>query len=186
MSRGKQLQEMEVGTKQSKTVVNANAKAGDPMPKAGSNASNTVTPGNGGTWEDLGGPTPDNYKVDDDSAKLKTPGASLQQVKNVVNKGAKSGVKSGDVQPGTSLKKEEVEEDQEVVAEEEVSTEEVVAESEVTEEEVVEEAPSKLRQKMKEAIDSPETEEVVAESEATEGEVVESVDDDVAALLEGE
>ena len=191
MSRGKQLQEMEVGTKQSKTVVNANAKAGDPMPKAGSNASNTVTPGNGGTWEDLGGPTPDNYKVDDDSAKLKTPGASLQQVKNVVNKGAKSGVKAGDVQPGTSLKKEEVEEDQEVVAEEEVSTEEVVAESEVTEEEVVEEVdetPSKLRQKMKEAIDSPETEEVVAESETTEEEVVEevSVDDDVAALLEGE
>ena len=188
MSRGKQLQEMEVGTKQSKTVVNANAKAGDPMPKAGSNASNTVTPGNGGTWEDLGGPTPDNYKVDDDSAKLKTPGASLSQVKDVVNKGAKSGVKAGDVQPGTSLKKEEVEEDQEVVAEEEVSTEEVVAESEVTEEEVVEEAPSKLRQKMKEAIDSPENEEVVAESEATDEEVVEevSVNDDVAALLEGE
>ncbi len=192
MSRGNQLQEMEVGTKQSKTAVNANAKAGDPMPKAGSNASGTVTPGNGGTWEDLGGPTPDNYKVDDDSAKLKTPGASLQQVKNVVNKGAKSAVKSGDVQPGTSLKKEEVEEDQEVVAEEEVSTEEVVAESEVTEEEVVEEevdeAPSKLRQKMKEAIESAETEEVVAESEATEEEVVEEVgvDDDVNALLEGE
>ena len=179
MSRGNQLQEMEVGTKQSKTAVNANAKAGDPMPKAGSNASGTVTPGNGGTWEDLGGPTPDNYKVDDDSAKLKTPGASLQQVKNVVNKGAKSAVKSGDVQPGTSLKKEEVEEDQEVVAEEEVSTEEVVAESEVTEEEVVEEevdeAPSKLRQKMKEAIESAETEEVVAESEATEEEVVEEL-----------
>ena len=192
MSRGNQLQEMEVGTKQSKTAVNDNAKAGDPMPKAGSNASGTVTPGNGGTWEDRGGPTPDNYKVDDDSAKLKTPGASLQQVKNVVNKGAKSAVKAGDVQPGTSLKKEEVEEDQEVVAEEEVSTEEVVAESEVTEEEVVEEevdeAPSKLRQKMKEAIESAETEEVVAESEATEEEVVEevSVDDDVNALLEGE
>ena len=29
MSRGKQLQEMEVGTKQSKTAVNANAKAAD-------------------------------------------------------------------------------------------------------------------------------------------------------------
>ena len=31
MSRGKQLQEMEVGTQQSKTAVNANAKAGMPM-----------------------------------------------------------------------------------------------------------------------------------------------------------
>ena len=32
MSRGKQLQEMEVGTKQSKTAVNANAKTADAMP----------------------------------------------------------------------------------------------------------------------------------------------------------
>ena len=32
MSRGKQLQEMEVGTTQSRTAVNANAKAGDAMP----------------------------------------------------------------------------------------------------------------------------------------------------------
>ena len=31
MSRG-DLQEMEVGTKQSKTAVNSGAKAGDPMP----------------------------------------------------------------------------------------------------------------------------------------------------------
>ena len=42
-----------------------------------------------GSVEDLGGPTPMNYKPDDDSAKLKTPGASLKQVKDVVNKGAK-------------------------------------------------------------------------------------------------
>ena len=33
MSRGKKLQEMEVKTQQSKTAVNAGAKAGDPMPK---------------------------------------------------------------------------------------------------------------------------------------------------------
>ena len=32
MSSGTELQEMEVGTKQSKTAVNANAKPGDPMP----------------------------------------------------------------------------------------------------------------------------------------------------------
>jgi hypothetical protein len=61
------LQEMEVGTKQSKTAVNAGAKAADPMPSLSG-----VTPGQTGSWEDLGGPTPDNYKVDDDSAKLKT------------------------------------------------------------------------------------------------------------------
>jgi hypothetical protein len=32
---------------------------------------------------------PENYKTDDDSAKLKTPGATLKQVKDVVNAKAK-------------------------------------------------------------------------------------------------
>ena len=187
MSRGTKLQEMEVDVKESNAVT-AGAKPGDKsLPKAGSNAAGVSTPGNSGSWEDLGGPTPENYKSTDDSSKLKTPGASLSQVKNVVNKGAKSAVKSGDVQPGTSLKKEEVEsEDQEIVAEEEVSTEEVVAESEVAEEEVVqeEESPSELRKKIKETIDSSDETEVVAEEEAKEEEL--NVEEDVEALLQGE
>ena len=181
MSRGKKLQEMEVDVKESNAVT-AGANSGDKgMPKAASNASGVSTPGNSGTWEDLGGPSPENYKTDDESAKLKTPGATLKQVKDVVNKGAKP----GDQTAGT-LKKEESEAEGNVVAEEEVSTEEVVAESEVTEEEVVEEeveeTPSQLRKKVKEAIDAPEGE-VVAESETTE-EV--SVEEDVEALLQGE
>ena len=85
MSRG-DLQEMEVGTKQSRTAVNANSKAADSMPKLSGN----LPPGQTGSWEDLGGPTPENYKPDDDSAKLKTPGATLKQVRDVVNKGAKA------------------------------------------------------------------------------------------------
>ena len=36
--------------------------------------------------EDLGGPTPENYSPTNDSAKLKTPGGTLKQVKDVVNK----------------------------------------------------------------------------------------------------
>jgi nucleoid DNA-binding protein len=84
MSRG-DLQEMEVGTKQSKTAVNAGAKAADAMPKLSGN----IPDGQTASWEDLGGPTPENYKSDDDSAKLKTPGATLKQVRDVVNKGAK-------------------------------------------------------------------------------------------------
>ena len=54
MSRG-DLQEMEVGTKQSKGPVTANAKPGDPMPKL-------TTGGTPASYEDLGGPSPDNYK----------------------------------------------------------------------------------------------------------------------------
>ena len=82
MSRGKKLQEMEVKTQQSKSAVNANAKPGDPMPKLS-------TGGTPPTYEDLGGPTPENYKPDDDSAKVKEPGGTLKQVKDVVTKGGR-------------------------------------------------------------------------------------------------
>jgi len=81
--------------------------------------------------EDLGGPTPENYRPDDDSAKLSDPASTLKQVKDVVNAKA------------APAEEVEYEEDQEVVSEEEVAaseeTEEIVAESEETEEELVEE-----------------------------------------------
>jgi len=134
MSRGKKLQEMEVKTQQSKSAVNANAKPGDPMPKL-------TTGGTPPTYEDLGGPTPENYKPDDDSAKIKEPGGTLKQVKDVVTKGAKAAdpMKAG----GKGYKEEEeveLEDQQEVVAEDETSaeTDEVVAEEDdtITEEEV--------------------------------------------------
>jgi len=78
--------------------------------------------------EDLGGPTPDNYRPDDDSAKLKDPGATLKQVRDVVNSKA------------VAAEEVEADEEQEIVAEEEVTEEEVVTEEEATEEEVVAEA----------------------------------------------
>ena len=113
MSRGKKLQEMEVKTPQSKTAVNAGAKPADPMD------TSVAAP-----YEDLGGPTPENYKTDDDSAKLKTPGGTLKQVKDVVNKGAKS----ADSMKG--MKEEEEVSTEETIEEEEISTEEVVSEEE--------------------------------------------------------
>ena len=120
MSRGKQLQEMEVKTPQSKTAVNAGAKPAEAMPKL-------TTGGTPPTYEDLGGPTPENYRVDDDSAKLKTPGGTLKQVKDVVNKGAKA------ADPMKGMKEEEVDLSSEnTIEEEEISTEEVVAEEEET------------------------------------------------------
>ena len=126
MSSGNNLQEMEVGTKQSKTAVNAGAKAADPMPTLQGDGSQL------GAVEDLGGPTPENYRSDDDSAKLKTPGGTLKQVKDVVNKGAKP----ADAMKG--VKEEEDLSDEEVVAEEETTEEEVVSEEEIAEEEEVE------------------------------------------------
>ena len=142
-------------------VVTKGAKPADPMPKL-----SLSTPGQG-TVEDLGGPTPQNSKPDDDSNKLKTPGTTLKQVKDIVTKGAKP----ADPMPAGMKEEEEVE--GEVVAETEVSEDEVVSEEETAE------------------VD--ETQEVVAEEEATEEEVEEVVEEeqidieaDVNALFEGE
>ena len=147
----KQLQEMDVaaGTKQSKTAVNANAKPAMPM-------DTSVA----GSVEDLGGPTPMNYKADDDSAKLKTPGGTLKQVKDIVTKGAKP------AEGAKGMKEEETEVEGEVVAEDEQTTEDVVSEEETT------------------------TDEVVTEEETTEDEVVAEdkidVEEDLNALIAGE
>jgi len=127
MSRG-DLQEMEVGTKQSKGPVNANAKAGDPM-------KGLDSPGKGlsASWEDLGGPSPENYSPTNDSAKLKEP--RIKTVKDVVNKGAGKADAMKGISAGEALKsgdEVELEDNQEVVAEEpateEVTTEETVEE----------------------------------------------------------
>jgi len=166
MSSDNNLQEMEAGTTQSKTAVNAGAKAGDPMQKLAPGA----VAGQTGSYEDLGGPTPDNYKSDDESAKLKTPGATLKQVRDVVNKGAKSADAMKGMKEEEELDSEEViEEDEEVTAE----AEEIVSEEEETEEEVVSE-------------EEESEEEVVAEAEEIEEEEEFDVSEDVSALLEGE
>ena len=90
--------------------------------------------------EDLGGPTPENYRPDDDSAKLKDPAATLAQVRDVVNaKAAKAEAVSDEIEDGQEVVAEDEVATDEVVAEEESSTEEIVAEEETTEEEVIEE-----------------------------------------------
>ena len=108
------LQEME----QSKTAVNANAKPAEGMGKLSNAGEGLQT-----SYEDLGGPTPENYKPDDDSAKLKEP--KIKTVKDVVNKGAKA------ADPMPAGMKEESEVEEEVLEEEEIVSES----EEVTEEE---------------------------------------------------
>ena len=111
MSRG-DLQEME----QSKTAVNANAKAGDPMQHLAPGAVAGQA-----SVEDLGGPTPENYKPDDDSAKLKEP--KVKTVKDVVTKGAKAADPMKGMKEEEEVSSDEVLEEEEVVAEAEESTE---------------------------------------------------------------
>ena len=121
MSVGKNLQEME-------NVVTKGAKPAESMDKVDS-----VTPGQSGSWEDLGGPTPENYRSDDSSAKLKEP--SVKTVSDVVNRKAKS----ADAMPSLShstpgqpgVKKEETEVEDEMVEEE--LEDELVEEEETTE-----------------------------------------------------
>ena len=158
MSVGNNLQEME-------NVVTKGAAKADPMPKL-------TTGGTPASYEDLGGPTPQNSKPDDDSNKLKTPGTSLKQVKDVVNKGAKS----ADPMPAGMKEEEEVEGD--LVAETEVSEDEVVSE---------EDAVAEHHTKDEEGnVIEHEEEEVVAESESEQEEEIIDVEQDIQALLEGE
>ena len=115
MSRGTNLQKMEEEVKQSKTAVNANAKPAQPMEK-------------GAPYEDLGGPTPENYSPTNDSAKLKEPGGSLKQVSDAItNRKGKMKAEESEV---------EITDEQEVVVEDELTTDEVVAEEETVEETV--------------------------------------------------
>ena len=127
-------------------VVTKGAAKADPMPSSGIPV------------EDLGGPTPENYKPDDDSAKLKDPSLTLAQVKDVVN--------------AKAMKAEEAETEEEVIEEEEATTDEVVAEEETASEE-----------ESTEVVAEEETseEETVAEEEEKY-----DVEADVAALLQGE
>ena len=125
-------------------VVTKGAAKADPMPSSGIPV------------EDLGGPTPENYKPDDDSAKLKDPASTLAQVKDVVN--------------AKAMKAEEAETEEEVIEEEEATTDEVVAEEEAVSEEESEEVVA----------EAEETEEEIVEEEQID------IEADVQALLEGE
>jgi hypothetical protein len=162
MSRGNNLQEMETGTSQSRTAVNANAKAGESMQKLDAGA----VAGQTGSWEDLGGPTPENYRSDDDSAKLKTPGATLKQVKDVINKGAKP------AEAMKGMKEEEELEDEDLLSEEE--------EKEDDEEDDTEDKKSKKSKKSKDEEDDEDEEEDAPMKEAYD------IEEDVNALLGGE
>ena len=105
------LQEMEKVSEAN--AVTANANPGDKaMPKL-------TTGGTAVSWEDLGGPTPQNSKPDDDSNKVKTPGGTIKQVSDVVtNRKGKTGAMG--VQSASNLKQgdeAELTDEQEVVAE---------------------------------------------------------------------
>ena len=97
----KELQEME-------NPVTRGAKAGEGMPKL-------ADPGTGlAAVQDLGGPTPENYKPDDNSAKLAEP--KVKTVRDVVTRGAKPAQPMQSLSAGDQV---ELDDEQEVVAEEE-------------------------------------------------------------------
>jgi hypothetical protein len=149
-------------------VVTKGAAQAEPMPKL----STGIAPGQTGSWEDLGGPTPENYKVDDNSAKLKDPGATLAQVRNVVN--AKAAKADAMQKLAAGAVKEETEEDEEdLIAEEEV-TEAAETEDEGSEEDDAEDAKEGKKKKSKKEDDEDEMKEEY------------DIEEDVNALLSGE
>jgi len=158
MSVGRNLQEME-------NVVTKGAKPAEPISQVA-----PITPGQTASWEDLGGPTPENYRPDDDSAKLKDPSATLAQVRDIVNAQAAK----------AAAVKEETEEDEEdFIAEEEVT--EAMYEDEEEEEETPK--PKKKKKGGKEEAKDDEEDDEDDEDEMKEEY---DIEEDVNALLSGE
>ena len=178
MSRGKNLQEMEAGTKQSRTAVNAGAKSGDPMQKLAAGA----VAGQTGSWEDLGGPTPQNYRPDDSSAELKDASTGLKQVKDVVNKSAKGADPMKGLKKSDAVKEEEELENEDLINEEEIEEDEVISEAE--DEEETEDKEEKKSKKSSKKDEEDEDEEDEDEEEMKKEEY--DIEEDVNALLAGE
>ena len=166
MSVGRNLQEME----------NVVTKGASPAETPSKSATPILTPGQTGSWEDLGGPTPENYRPDDDSSKLKDPATTLAQVRDVVNAKASA----ADSMKGV---KEETEEDEDLVDEEEVDEDE-----EVVAEESHEGKKPKNGKKSSKDKDEDNKDEDEEDEEDTEDEMKEDFDieEDVNALLAGE
>jgi len=157
MSVGSNLQEME-------NVVTKGASPAEPMQK-----SSLITPGQTGSWEDLGGPTPENYRPDDDSAKLKDPSLTLAQVKNVVNAKASAADTMKSVKEEAEEEEEETEEDDE---------------NEDDEKEYPKK--KKVKKSMKNMKEESEEEDEDEEVEEDEEEEEFDIEEDVQALLAGE
>jgi hypothetical protein len=160
MSVGRNLQEME----------NVVTKGASPAETPSKSATPVLTPGQTGSWEDLGGPTPQNYRPDDDSAKLKDPAATLAQVRDVVNAKASA----ADSMKGV---KEETEEDEDLVDEDEDEDEEVVAEESCDDEDEEDSKPKKGKKSPKEDEEGKEEDEMKEDFD---------IEEDVNALLAGE
>jgi len=169
MSRGKNLQEMESGTKQSRTAVNSGAKAAESMPKL----TTGIPHGQTTSWEDLGGPTPENYRSDDDSSKLKDASSGLKQVKDVINKGAKGADSMKSLKKSDAVKEETDEDDEDLIDEESLDEEDELIEAE---------------SKKNDDEDDEDDEDDDEDEEDDEDDVKEEFDieEDVNALLEGE
>jgi hypothetical protein len=177
MPRGRtNLQEMETGTKQSRTAVNAGAKAAEPMP----HLTTGIPDGQKAAgWEDLGGPTPENYRSTDDSSKLKDPAAILSQVRDVVNRGAKAA-------EAMKKMKEELDDEYDELIEEESCDDE--------EDEDKEEAPMKKGKKKAKKEEDDEDDEDDEDGEDEEDspmkeeleQIEAQIEEDVDALLSGE
>ena len=173
MSVGRNLQEME-------NVVTKGASPAEPMHKL----STGIAPGQTGNWEDLGGPTPENYRPDDDSSKIKDPAATLAQVRDIVNaKAAKAeapGTSATPVKtPGQGVKEEIEEDDENLIYEEEVDEDEEV----VTEESCDNGDGPKSKKPKKSPTGDPTVDPTVEEDEMNEEY---DIEEDVNALLAGE
>jgi hypothetical protein len=162
----KTISEMEAKNAHSVTQVNRGAKPGDPMQKL----TTGIPDGMSTDYEDLGGPTVENSKPDDESNAIKDPSSRLKKVSDAVTRGAKPAEPMQKMKSPVKEEFEDEESDEDLYEDSDENDEEVIYESEEDEESENEEEES----------DSDEEDEEEYDEEEYD------LDDDVEALVSGE
>ncbi len=168
---------MEAKNAHSVTQVNRGAKAGEPM----QHLKTGIPDGMSTSYEDLGGPTPENSKPDDESNAIKDPSSRLRKVSDAVTRGAKAAEPMQKMKNPVQEEYEDDEEDDETLYE---ASEEEDDEDEEDEDEEDSEKEKKSDRKDKKS--EKEMNEEFEDDEDDETEDDYDLEDDVEAIVSGE
>jgi hypothetical protein len=181
MARSKNtLNEMEAKNAHSVTQVNRGAAPAEPMQKLTTGGMETG-------YEDLGGPTPENSKPDDNSNALKDPSSRLKRVSDAITRGARA---AEPMQKMNNPVSEETEDDDEEFLDEDESDEDELYEEkdeddEDEEDEDEDEDEEEVTEKKGKKKEKEDAEDSMNESDEYDEDDYD-LEDDVEALVAGE
>jgi hypothetical protein len=172
---------MEAKNAHSVTQVNRGAKSGEPMQKL----TTGIPDGMSTDYEDLGGPTPENSKPDDESNAVKDPGARLRRVSDAVTRGARAAEPMQKMK--SPVKEEYDDEDESLLEDEDLESDEYEYDEEgEDDEDELEEAKGEEDDEDEEEEDEDEEEEKPNKKSKKKMEEEFDLDEDVEAIVAGE